>query len=210
MSAPSSSTHHTETEIKLLIPDLATVAAQLQAVGATLTAPRVYEKNIRYEDAAKELTKSGRVLRLRQDSRTRLTFKEPVERIDQAPASGISSRHEFEVTISDFETMDIILHKLGFHASWIYEKYRTTYQLGGCEVVLDELPMGNFVEIEGSVEAIEDAVIQLALANARRIVGSYSALFFQARERLDLPMHNLTFAAFANVIIPPTFWASVR
>jgi adenylate cyclase class 2 len=170
----------------------------------------VYEKNIRYEDAAKQLTKSGRVLRLRQDARTRLTFKEPAESIGQALSSGISSRHEFEVTISDFETMDIILHKLGFHASWIYEKYRTTYELGECEVVLDELPMGNFVEIEGSVEAIEAAIVELELANARRIVGSYSALFFQARERLDLPMHNLTFAAFEKVTIPLAFWESIR
>jgi len=33
----------------------------------------------------------------------------------------------------------------------MYEKYRTTFTIGSLEVVLDELPYGNFVEIEGPI-----------------------------------------------------------
>ena len=71
---------------------------------------------------------------------------------------GIFRRFEAEVVVSDFETMDVILRRLGYVVSLIYEKYRATYTLGDAEIVLDELPYGNFTEIEADEPTIERVV----------------------------------------------------
>lgn len=187
---------NTETEIKIRVADVGTlqaIAAQIVQIGGALGSPRVWERNIRYEDAGGTLTPTQRVLRLRQDSRARLTYKEP------HAESGLS-RTEIEVEVSDFDQTALLLGKLGFRAAWAYEKYRTTYHLSGCEVVLDETPIGAFVEIEGpNVAAIFALAGQIGLGERPYLVTSYSDLFFTLRERLRLPFADLTFANFAAV-----------
>ncbi|MEP7287144.1 MAG: class IV adenylate cyclase [Chloroflexota bacterium] len=189
---------HTEVEAKIHVADLATIEQRLRDQDAALSAPRVYERNVRYEDAANTLLPTDRVLRLRYDTRARLTYKEPGE-----PASkGIASRVELEVTVSDFETTDLLLQKLGYHAEWIYEKYRTTYDFLGCEVVLDEMPYGNFIECEGDPAAIEQVLAALNLADAPRLTESYSDLFFRIKAQLGLAFQDLTFENFKAISVP--------
>ena len=65
---------------------------------------------------------------------------------------GIISRFEAEVNVGDFANTKLILEKLGFMVTASYEKYRSTFFLDNTEIVLDELPFGNFVEIEGLLE----------------------------------------------------------
>ncbi len=192
------SEEHVETEAKIKVSDLAGIERKLKAAGAALKSERVYERNVRYEDSGETLTPAARVLRLRQDTRVRLTYKEPHDSADQ----GEWTRTELEVTVSDFETMDLILKKIGFHPAWIYEKYRTTYEFKGCEVVLDDMPFGLFIEVEGEPAAIEHALSALGLAKAPRIAASYSDLFFRVRQRLGLPFRDLTFQNFKGVKVP--------
>lgn len=194
---------HQETEIKLYVPDLTAVEERLQAHGAQLVHPRMYERNLRYEDAAHSLTPRGIVLRLRQDANATLTYKED----GGAFVNGISRRFEAEVMIDDLETMALILEKLGFSPYMSYEKYRTTYQYNGCEVVLDEMPYGHFVEIEGEPEAIEATLSGLSLARAPRMTASYALLFDRLRTRLDLPFSDLTFENFAGISVPEGFFS---
>ncbi|HEX2623329.1 MAG TPA: class IV adenylate cyclase [Phototrophicaceae bacterium] len=193
------SSSYNETEVKLYVPDLKSVAEKLESLGAKLVAPRVYERNMRYENAAATLTKSGIVVRLRQDTRVRLTYKEPPTGPQD---SDITSRYEAEVEVSDFGTMQTILGKLGYFPHVVYEKYRTTYTLDGVEVVLDEMPYGNFVEIEGDADAIRQAMERLGLQFARRFAGNYLSLFDLLSKRLKLKFENLTFANFEQVRIP--------
>ncbi len=187
-----------ETEVKLYVHDLNAVARQLEAVGAVLTAPRVLETNVRYDNAAGGFNESGTVLRLRQDSRARLTYKDG-ERV--AGEFG-STRFEAEVEVSDFETMEIILSCLGYYPAWRYEKFRTTYELDDCEIVLDELPFGDFIEIEGEDAAIGQMIAKLELGYAPRFTSSYSTLFKTVRSRLDLPFDDLTFINFEGLEVP--------
>ncbi len=189
---------HVEIEAKIKVKDLAEIERKLKAAGAMLHAERVYERNVRYEDAAESLTPAARVLRLRQDTRARLTYKEPHD----AAGQGEWARTELEVTVSDFDTTDLLLKKLGFHPAWIYEKYRTTYELEGCEIVLDEMPFGPFVEAEGEPDAIERALRAIGLSDAPRITASYSDLFFRVKERLGLPFRDLTFENFKDIKPP--------
>jgi adenylate cyclase class 2 len=138
------------------------------------------------------------VVRLRQDTRVRLTYKEGGELV-----GGAHSRFEAEVEVSDFETMQTILAKLGYTPAWVYEKHRTTYTFDGVEVVLDEMPYGNFVEIEGdSPEAIGRVVERLELGDAQRFDAGYGALFERVRRVLGLTFTDLTFENFRGVNVP--------
>jgi adenylate cyclase, class 2 len=187
-----------EIEVKIKVTDLAAIEHKLKAAGASLKAARVFERNVRYDDAQITLSSAGRVLRLREDTRVRLTYKEP----HPSSTDKAWTRTELEVTISDFETMDLLLQKLGFHTAWIYEKYRTTYEFKECEVVLDEMPFGPFIEIEGDSECIDKALTALDMIAARRINTSYSDLFFRLKARLGLPFRDLTFENFKTVTVP--------
>ncbi len=183
-----------ETEVKLHSPDLAAVRDALGAAGARLSKPRVFERNLRYDSADGALMAAGIVLRLRQDEAVKLTYKADASMVD-----GIVSRFEAEVEVSDFETMDVILRRLGYRVGLIYEKYRRTYELEGAEVVLDELPYGNFTEIEGDAATIERVVDMLGLGRYRRMAGSYTDIFLDLRERLGLDVEDCTFDEFAGV-----------
>ena len=190
-----------ETELKLHTPDLARVRSALAEASAALTKPRVYERNFRYENAAKTLSESGIVLRLRQtsadDQRGLLTYKEGA-RIE----NGISQRFEAEVAVDDFEMMDMILGRLGYEVALIYEKYRTTYTLGEAEIMLDEMPFGSFSEIEADADVIESLVMRLGLENQPRMAASYTEIFANVKARLNLDFRDLTFDNFAGVAVP--------
>lgn len=191
-------TGYTETEVKLYAPDLGAVERRLLAAGAHLAAPRVFERNVRYDSVGGGLAASGQVLRLREDTRVRLTYKGQGAALD----SGALTRFEAEVEVSDFDAMQTILGALGYAPYMVYEKYRTTYTLDGAEIVLDELPYGNFVEIEGAAQTIEGVVVRLGLEQARRCPRSYTALFDTVRRHLGLAFTDLTFANFAGISVP--------
>ena len=189
----------TETEIKLYTPELAVIQHKLQSAGATLSIPRVFERNVRYENAAKDLTSRGIVVRLRQDNRALFTYKEPPETIT---TEELSHRFEAEVEISDFATMEVILGKLGYAPHLVYEKYRTTYHLDSLEIVLDEMPYGNFTEIEGTPDAIFATIDSLDLGGYTRYKTNYIQLFENVRRHLRLNFTDLTFENFAGVDVP--------
>lgn len=189
-----------ETEAKLLVDDLARVESRLAVMRASLTRPRILERNIRYDDAGRGLIAAGVVLRLRQDDRAWLTYK---SRPVQPAVAGIQTRFEAEVEVSDYSTMDLILQKLGYVPAMIYEKYRTTYEIHEVEVALDEMPYGSFVELEGPPEQIEAAIAALRLTNCTRFEDSYARLFDHVRANLGLTFTDLTFANFAGVRVPP-------
>lgn len=186
-----------ETEVKLYTPNLKPIVAALEASGAKLVSERVFERNVRYEDHEHGLTPQGIVVRLRQDVRTLLTFKGP-----GVVENGIISREEFEVEVDDYDMMDLILDRLGYYPFMAYEKYRTTYELDGAEIVLDELPYGNFTEIEGDVATIEATVKKLNLSEAERLPHSYASIFDIVRQNLELDMPHLTFDAFEGIVVP--------
>lgn len=194
-------TDYVETEIKLYCPNFAPVVTMLESLGAILTKPRLYERNVRYENADNSLTARDIVVRLRQDDRVRLTYKEP---LSDKKADGVAHRFEAEVTVSDFDAMHLILGRLGYHPHLIYEKYRTTYTYDDLEIVLDEMPYGNFIEIEGDSAKIQALRVRLGLADAPAFADSYVDLFGYVCRALNLDLTDLTFENFRGVDVPPS------
>lgn len=188
-----------ELEIKLYLADLPALKGKLEISGAKLIEARLHEINLRFDLPDGELTRKAQVLRLRQDTAARMTYKGPGETID-----GVHARREIEFTVGDFQSAQLLLESLGYQVSLMYEKYRTTYSLDGLQVTLDEMPYGNFSEIEGTdTSAIHHAAKKLDLIWEARILESYTTLFDQLQEKLGLTFQNLSFANFAEINITP-------
>lgn len=184
-----------ELEVKFYLDDLPAFEKRLQALGAELIHPRVHEINLRFDTPDGALTQARRVLRLRRDDRTRLTYKGPAHIGEE-----VSIRQEIEFEISDFEAARKFLMALGYQVSIMYEKKRTTYLLNNTEVVLDEMPFGDFTEIEGSdVTSIRKLALALHLNWDARCVESYLRLFDLLRQRRGLEIQNLRFVDFQEM-----------
>lgn len=191
-----------EIECKLYFPSLEAIQAHLAQAGAVLTNPRTYEHNIRYDGPNGDFATQGIVLRLRRDQDIRLTYKAPAPQHSQ----GMVTRLELETTIGDFETMDAILLHLGYRHNMVYEKYRTTYHLPDVpdvELVTDEMPYGNFLEVEGTPEGIETALAKMNLADVTRIMLGYVDLFELLRHHHQFEFRDLTFQNFATINVNP-------
>lgn len=190
-----SAANNLEVEVKFLVADLAALRRRLLEAGAQQVKPRLYERNVRFDDERQGLLRKGQLLRLRQDDGARLTFKGMAADDAQSEAK---VREELEVTVDDFEMAATILQRLGFRAEQVYEKYRETFRLGAVEVVLDELPFGDFVELEGDEPAIRRAASRLNLPWTQRILDNYLLLMARARAYYHLPFDDLTFENFAG------------
>lgn len=192
-----------ENEIKLYVPDHEPVKRKLETAGASLKAARVFERNVRYDTPDQALRPRGGVLRLRQDTRVRLTYKDG----DRVVGELGTSRFEAEVEVNDFDTMQTILGKLGYRPFMGYEKYRTTYELDEAEITLDEMPYGNFVEIEGEDTAIGPVMEKLDLKQAPRFHASYVVLFELVKQHLNLRFTDLSFENFKGITVPLSAFA---
>jgi adenylate cyclase class 2 len=189
-----------EIEAKFYIQDLNKIRMQLEHLGARLMQERVLETNIRFDLPDASLRAEGRVLRLRQDTDIRLTYKSASKN-----EQGVLSREEIEFVVEDFEKAKRFLEALGYQKLVSYEKYRTTYELNKTHVMLDELPYGNFVEIEGeTVDAIRALADQLGLYWDAAIATSYNTLFDRARSALNLSIQDLSFAEFKDIDVEAT------
>lgn len=188
-----------EIEAKFYVRRLDEVRQRLETLRAELVEPRVSESNLRFDTQAGEFRQSGRVLRLRQDTRARLTYKDS----DRADA-GALHRREVEFAVSDFKAAQEFLEALGYVVVFRYEKFRTTYKLEGVEIMLDEMPYGQFVEIEGETMRLHPIAERLGLKWEHSIRQSYSGLFDTVRGRRRLPFGDLTFENFRDVPVAPT------
>ena len=188
-----------ELEIKLYLSNLAAFQNEVEELGGKLVEPRLHEINLRFDTPDGDLTSSAQVLRLRQDTAARMTYKGPGEAV-----GGVYARREIEFTVSDYQSAQLLLETLGFQVSLMYEKYRTTYSLEGLQVTLDEMPYGNFTEIEGSdPSAIRAAAVKLGVNWEARILESYTSLFDLLREKQNLTFRDLSFANFFELKISP-------
>ncbi|MEA4811794.1 MAG: class IV adenylate cyclase [Anaerolineaceae bacterium] len=185
-----------EIEAKFYIPNLDSLREALAMMGAELKQKRVKEVNLRFDTAAMELSAQKKVLRLRQDERARLTFKAPGT-LNQ----GVLARPEHEVEVSDFEETRLILEGLGYRVYSTYEKFRETWLLGEVALMLDEMPYGSFIELEGPApEKIKALALSLGLNWEKRLNLSYMALFEHFRQSKGLTFNDLSFENFKGLV----------
>lgn len=145
------------------------VLKRLPELGANLEGED-FEENTLYSGAA--LSDGSCVLRLRRvGSKATLTYKKRLP-----SSSAIKQQREEETSISDPEAMEAILEALGFTPTLVYEKRRQTWRLGKTEIVIDVLPFGLFMEIEGRATEIKAVERKLGLKGLRAEHATYPQL----------------------------------
>ncbi len=143
-----------ETEVKIRLESADGMALRLEEIGARLAEPRHFEDNRIFDLPGDMLARSGRLLRVREAAgRVVVTAKGPAD--PAAQARGYKSRPENEIEVDDAAQMVAVLRTVGFSTSWRYQKWRREYSLDGASIVLDELPHGDWMEIEGASDLIE-------------------------------------------------------
>jgi len=204
-----------EIEIKLEVRDPRALKRRLAELGFRRVKARHFESNRLLDFPNLALRQAQRVLRLRfADGKCLLTFK-------GAPAR---SRHykvrtELEAEVEDGRGLKEILERAGLREVFRYDKYRTEYAPGAGrkdilrpggtvrrtrgstprapergELVYDETPIGNYVELEGPKRWIDEVAGRLGYERPDYITLSYAALYYQkCREQGKRP---------ANMVFP--------
>jgi adenylate cyclase class 2 len=169
-----------EKKYRVTAEERAALVRRLEEVGARSEGVEEFEENTLY--AGHGLDPRTRVLRLRRVSgRAVFTYKERGE----ASENPVKRHREEETKVEDGEALAAILEALGFRPSLVYEKRRATWRVGGAEVVVDELPFGLFVEIEGEEQDIIEAERLLHLDDAQPEHSTYPELAARHGRRHD-------------------------
>ena len=191
-----------ETEIKFRVDDLSALAARLQSAGFRLETPRSFESNTLYDTPDRQMRARTEILRIRSYAgHWTLTHK-------RLPGPGIPAedkhkhRVETETQIAHGAALAELYLSLGLVAAFRYEKWRTEWADPGehgaeGHCVIDETPIGNYAELEGSSEWIDRAALRLGVNPSDYITLSYGRLFDQWRQQQRSTAEELTFAAVA-------------
>jgi len=152
-----------EVELKSVVDDIAQRRATVEAVGGRLEfSGRLLD--VRFDLPDRSLALRDHVLRLRlYDGGTRQasldwkgeTFYE----------QGFKVREELSTSVGDYQAVTEILMRLGFVPTIEIDRQIAQYELCGATVRFEEYPdMDPLVEVEGTPEAIEQAIVAIGLS----------------------------------------------
>jgi adenylate cyclase class 2 len=179
-----------EVEVKLAVPSAESAREMLRRAGFTESIPRSFESNAVFDTPTGTLFQGRRLLRLR-DFRNQaiVTFKGPP---DPGPHK---SRPEIETLVADPAAFQLILLGIGYEVVFRYEKFRTTYQQAEQpgHAVLDETPIGVYLELEGPAAWIDSTATLLGFEPSQYVLRSYAALYQEYRARTAAASPHLVF-----------------
>lgn len=186
-----------EIELKFPISDPASLQSRLPQLGFHLQTTRTFEHNTLYDTPARDLRHQRQILRIRHygDAWT-VTHKRLPD--TDADETRYKVRIETETAVDDGSALAEIFQQLGYAPAFIYEKYRTEWSHPGernAHLVIDETPIGNYVELEGPPEWIDRTVRALGIDFATCLTDSYGKLFLNWKQRTGSAAEHLTFDA---------------
>lgn len=168
-----------EIEIKISIVDIDLVRQKLNLLQFEKIRDRALERNLVFDFADSRLKKSGFLLRLRRTGEeVILTLKKPARLSRQ-----YKIREERNIAVGDDESMRLVLEALGLKVYFAYEKYRETFRKDKTLIMLDQTPIGDFMEIEGEAGAIDETAARLGFQPHDYILDTYYQLFRQRQRR---------------------------
>lgn len=150
-----------EVELKSVVDDVAMRRALLERAGAALTFEGRLEDR-RYDSAERALHARDEVLRVRtyrsaSEARTEVNWKGPTRH-----EQGYKLREEIGTHVEDGEVLALIIERLGFSVTSSIDREIAQFELGGAVVRFERYPrMDDLVEVEGTAEQIERAIVAL-------------------------------------------------
>jgi adenylate cyclase class 2 len=174
----------TETEIKVKIEDVGDFCRQLNDLNPETLFARHLEDNLLLDFSDSRLGLNHCLLRIRlTEDRHLLTYKGPPK------ADGIFKiREELETELRSGETLLQVLERIGMSVSFRYQKYRQEFVIGDVHVAVDETPIGNYVEFEGSQTGILNLAAKMRIDKTMFLRSSYYSLYLEyCREKGKTP-----------------------
>lgn len=172
-----------EIEIKLRLSSAANGRERLLKAGFTERHERCLERNTLFDDEQQRLRQRGEIVRLRQyGGKVVLTHKKKGgERAGSVEGSRHKYRPELETEVTHAEALISVLQAAGLSPILRYEKYRTIFAREGERgmALLDETPIGIFLELEGEPDWIDSAAHELGFGVQEYVTSSYLTLHEQ-------------------------------
>jgi adenylate cyclase class IV len=153
-----------EVELKSLVDDVDRCRAAVERAGATLVfAGRLEDR--RWDTPDRAMFAKDHVLRVRVyrgggHTRAEMDWKGPTRR-----DGTYKLREELGTSVGDPDALADILTRLGYEVSIAIDRVIAQYDLGGAMIRFEHYPrMDDLVEVEGTPEQIEQAIVVLGLA----------------------------------------------
>lgn len=186
-----------EIEIKIRIKNPEKLRNKLKSLGWHKE-KELFQKTYRTWHPDKLFARAGIFPRTRMTKETgkeRHTFT--VKARFKDPEKGLFEREEHEVSVEDSSEVAKMLSLLGFSHQRILEKKRQVWKKNGQEIIellIDELPFGVYLEIEGTKESIIETLKELGLQNAKRLGMAYWDVYWHyCKENNIKERKNLVF-----------------
>ncbi len=179
-----------EVEVKIAVPDLPALTRRLTRVGFAISTSRIFEQNIVLDDPDGSIKASNRLLRVRQAGDL-ITVTYKGREID-----GIHKRREErEFHANNLDECLAVFAGIGLRPAYRYEKYRTEFARDGQpgHAVVDETPIGVYMELEGPPEWIDQAARDLGFSPVDYILLSYMRLYAAWCEARGLAQKDMLF-----------------
>jgi len=165
----------TETEVKVKIESVAEFCSRLDALSPAIVSARHFEDNRLLDFADGSFGASHSLLRIRSAAgRHYVTFKGPPR-----PEGIFKSREELETGVEDGDVLFKVLERIGMRVFFQYQKYRREFSRGDVHIAVDETPVGDYVELEGSESGIREVAQKLGVEEARFLRSSYYSLYVE-------------------------------
>ena len=165
----------TETEIKIRLEDPAGFCRRLEDLRPGIASARHFEDNHLFDFPDRSLRNRQCLLRVRfANDECLLTYKGPPRR------DGIfKTREELETRIEDSSAVLQVLERIGMQVCFRYQKYRREFLIEGVHVAVDETPIGDYAEMEGSEDGIRSLALKMGIAEDRFLRHSYHELYLE-------------------------------
>lgn len=144
-----------EVELKILEIDPVAVTQKILQLGGVLITPERIVATQKFDTPTGDIQKKKDVFRIRKNGEAvEITYK-----LNRMQHDGFRRAEELETIVKDWETIEKIIHALGFVSTQYQEKKRTTFTLHDTLIEIDVYPtIPPYIEIEGTEENIKKVV----------------------------------------------------
>lgn len=177
----------TEIEVKFIDVNIDEIRDRLRTAGAVCEQPMRLMRRTLIETEA--MASNDAFLRLRDEGhKTTLTYKMVKEK-------SLTGAMEYEVEVSDYDTMQNILLASSFEFQTVQESKRETWKLEDVEIVIDQWPwVKPYIEIEGNSEqAVHEKASRLGFDWNDAVFGGVDVIYhieypnMSVRGVIDIP-----------------------
>ena len=164
-----------ETEVKIKISNPEDFCRNLQRCDFRILADRHFEDNYLLDFLDGRLHAGQCMVRIREaNSQAFLTYKGA-----SRPEGIFKVREELETGLENSETALHILERLGMIVWFRYQKYRREFEMDEVVVAVDETPIGNYAEFEGSEPSILALTGKMGIDPSQFLRASYYSLYLE-------------------------------